>query len=319
MARGLGYKGGLFQFADESNYGTPVEVDKAIEFVSESLTKDQPHLQTAGVNALIRDKDDVEKGRVAVSGDVEAELRYEGFDELFYHALGSINSSLNDTDSYTHTITMADTLPTGLTMEVDMDTKAKQAEGCKINTLSFSGEADGFMMCTIGIMGEDLTYITPSTGNSLPTANLIPFSEVAVTYGGDSYDVRSFELELNNNLDEDRYYVGANTHKEPLRGGDRPEITGSLTIDFEDNTEFDDFVAQNTNDIVITMTGDNIEETYDYKIELTAKNCILTGGVPEVSDIGLIPLEIPFRAYATDSSTRAFNIETTNTITDPTS
>jgi len=318
-ALALGYKGAYFQWKDESTYGTAVTPDKVLELNSESIIKEQAHLITAGKNAIYSDKDDVEKGRTIVAGDVSFDLRYEGFSELFYHALGSISSSQQGgTSAYKHTITMADSLPTGLTFEIDMDTKAKQVEGGKINTLSFACEAGGFMTCTIGIIGEDLTYTTATTGNSLPTAALIPFNEIAVTYGGASYDVRSFELTLNNNLDTDRYYLNALTLKEPLRSGTIPEITGSITTDFQDNTEFDDFVNQSENDIVITATGDNIESTYDYQIILTAKNCKLTAGVPSLDNIGLIPLELPFKAYATDSSTRELQIEVQNTITDPT-
>ena len=440
MALGLGFKGGILGFGEEATneYGTAVARTKFVEMTSDGLGVEEERIESATLNAIYSDEDNVKRGTVAVSGDVETEMRYEGAEVLLKHALGECASSTeqasftvvgtgtgeNDnidfkedagaelhatvaagsyimgesgaTDAtlckaiktgleaagagtytvtfsnttkkitiavsgaksavqflwktgtsgsdntdlhigtligfsdaadsaseashtgdsavvtvFKHTFKLTDSLPTGLTFEADRDTYGFVVEGGKINTLGLSTEVNGFLKMALGIIGEDMTTgsVTEAT---LPTAPLISFDDIVITYSG-SQDVKTMEVSLNNNLKTDRYYLNSRLIKEPERSA-RIEVTGSITIEFNAITEYDLFRAATSGALVATATGATIKTGHAYEMVITLGQIKLTGGVPKIADVGIIPLELPFKAYAADSSNREMVITLTNTI-----
>jgi len=434
MSLALGFKGGILGIGEESTYGTAVTRDKFIEITSDGLTVEEERVESATLNALYHDEDNVKRGSISVNGDIECEMRYSGMEKLLKHALGTVSTAeqtsfevtssnkyidfkedggseqscsvaestykmgtssseddtlckaiktaLEDTGSgtytvsystttkkitiavsgavsavqflwktgthgsdntddhigtligfddssdtsssssltgdntltcvYKHTFSIDDDLPTGLSLEVDRDIKGFLVEGAKINTLSMSAEVNALLKATFGIIGEEMTACDV-TSATLPTAPLISFEDIAVTYDGGSKDVKSIEWTLNNNLKTDRYYLNSRQIKEPERSA-KLEVTGTLTIDFDGTTEYDDFRAASSKAIVATATGSTIKGSHTYKMTITFGQVKLTGGVPQIADAGIIPLELPFKAYAADSNDREVTIELINTL-----
>ena len=213
---------------------------------------------------------------------------------------------------YTHTFSLADELPEGLTLEVDRDVTAFTFEGCKINTMDMNIEAAGFLKCSMGISGEDATTGS-ATSQTLPTSPLVVFSEGAVTYGGSSINVKSASFTLDNVLKTDRKFIGNRLIAEQQRDG-KIDVTGTFSIDFESTDQYDDFVAATERALVLTFTSTSeIKTGQNYTITITFPKIRLTEAAPIPSNEGVINLDLPFRAYATDSSTREFNLVINNT------
>lgn len=435
---GLGYKGGILMFEEESVYGTVITRTKAIRLLSDNVNKDQALLETASLNEGFQDEDDTAAGRNAIGGELSSEMRYSAsHGTLLKHALGAntsveidtftvgasnnkidfkedgagtekigtiasatydigatsaVSGSLceaiktameagtnspagtytisfnvtsgivtiavaggastvqvlwktgtngadgTDTDvgaligfsdsadssdaasivggtavvaAYTHTLKIADSLPTGLTLEVDADIKSKLIEGGKINTITLAADAEGFMTMDLGISGEDLTLDTPTTGITLPTEPLIAFPAIGVTYNASTLLADSFSLQLNSNLNVERYKLNSQNIKEPLRNG-KWEVTGTLVIDFTGTAEFDDFIAQTSRALVITATGAVLTGVTTYLLTITMSKIKVTGATPLVSEAGILKQEITFKAFATDTNTRELVIELVN-------
>lgn len=215
---------------------------------------------------------------------------------------------------YDNTFSLADDLPTGLTFEYDEDISAGTGAGGKIDTLALSIEYNNYLKASIGVVAKDKTYAA-QTSATLSTAALALFTQGAVTYGGSPKSVISAKINLNNKLKKDIVLIGSTTISEPTRSAKR-EITGSISVYFESVSEFDDFVAATSRAIVLTFTGAAIKATsaLTYTITITLPICKLTAANPSLGNEGPITLELPFKAYATDSSTKEMTIVVRNTI-----
>lgn len=207
---------------------------------------------------------------------------------------------------FDHTFTIAAELPIGLSVEVDRDTQGFVLEGAKVTKMDLSLDAVGIMKGNFEFVGEDLVKDDVTT-SSLTTAPLIVFSQGAVTYGGSAKSVKNIKLSLDNNLKNDERFVGSRLITEPPENG-RKVVTGSMLVRFDSTTEYDDFRAGTSKAITLTCTGATIKTGFTYTLTLTIPIVKLTGGVPKLSGPGPVEMEVPFKAYATDSSTREFNI-----------
>ena len=214
---------------------------------------------------------------------------------------------------YTHTFTLADALPTGLSMEIDRDVTAFTYEGCKINTLGLSIDPAGYLMADIGVVAEDET-MAAATSQTLPTVELINFTHGALSYAEASASITKAAFTLNNNIKTDRRFIGSRLISQPQRSG-KIEVTGNFTIEFESTDAYADFIAATSRALVLTFTSATLIKTGHYRtLTITFPIIKLTGTTPKVNDKGIIYLECPFKAYATDSSTREFNITLKNTV-----
>ena len=147
----------------------------------------------------------------------------------------------------------------------------------------------------------------------MPTSGLVLFSQGAATYGGGAKSIISAKIDLNNKLKKDIVLIGSTTISEPTRSAKR-EITGSMMIYFESTSEFDDFVANTSRAVVLTFTGTDIKTGFTYTMTITLPIVKLTSANPNMASEGPITLELPFKAYATDSSTQEMTIVMRNTL-----
>lgn len=212
---------------------------------------------------------------------------------------------------FDHTFTLADALPTGLSVEVDRDTDAFLLEGAKIQNLNLSIEPGGFLMGSVDFVAEDMTNTTV-TASTLTTGLLVSFAHGACTYNAGAKSIKNAKITLNNNLKVDRQFVGSRLIAEPQRQG-RYEVTGSILVEFDGYTEYTDFRAGSSKAIVLTFTGATIKSGFTYTITITLAQVKLMGGVPKMKDGGPIEVEIPFKAYAASTSAREMTAVIRNT------
>jgi hypothetical protein len=116
--------------------------------------------------------------------------------------LGSIASS--GASNFTHTITPSNTLPYMTFFRDVNDVLWEQFADCFVSSLTFSAEAGAPLTCAVGVVGLGSTRLTaaPDTVVLAPdSSTAYTFNDATVTLGGSGTTlIRSFELEINNNV-----------------------------------------------------------------------------------------------------------------------
>ena len=216
--------------------------------------------------------------------------------------------------AYDHTFSLTAELMNGegLTWEVDYDETALTLAGGKVTSLELSNEPGGFLMAALSLAGKDIDDPASATSPSLETSELIDSYDFALTYNSVSQTCNAFSLSINNNLKTDDYKLGSRTIAEPTRSGKR-EITGSMQIDFEDTTEYTDFRNATSRAIVAIYTGSAIKTSYNYSLTINLPYIRLRDALPVIEDEGIIKCNLPFQAWASDSSNLEMTIVLRNT------
>jgi hypothetical protein len=217
---------------------------------------------------------------------------------------------------FDHTFTITDALPTGLSVEVDVDNESKLFEGGKINTLDMTVENDGFLNETMSIVAENMTKDSV-TASTLSTSPLIKFNDINVTYDGGAINgcVKSLNINLANGLDTERYCLNSDVVSEPVRSAERRTVTGTITVDYDSaDTWYADWLAATDSALVATATyGTVIKAGFSYTMTLTLPTIIPDNATQKINDPGIIPLEVPFTAYS-DGATNEMTIVLRNTL-----
>lgn len=142
--------------------------------------------------------------------------------------------------TYVHTLTVGNTLKS-FTLEAGYDGTTdirKKWNGCYINTCEIGCEEEGMLNANLGIMGMNTsTADTSITTVTVPTTVPYMFDEGVITcFGGTLAQVKSFKVNINNNLKALKY-IQATTGRNPYEivpGNRTIEIT--MTAVPQDNT-----------------------------------------------------------------------------------
>lgn len=299
-----------WMFSEETTYGTATPRLYAVEILNESLYKEVQRIETQSLTRRGVKSTQVQNGAIAVSGNVEFEAAYGGWLKLLKHALGQIDTTTPDpTNAPTakqHKFSIANQLPTGLTMEVYREStnfvtepnKAFVFAGCKISTIEFSCAVDEILKVNIGVMGQNEARETKSTP-TFTTEKLAVYHQGCLTWGSTELPIESFTLQVNNNL-EMRPKLCSRLTREPLPGG-KLEVTGSFTVEFETWEQYDDFVNATQRQLEIVFTGDLIAASQYKKIRFLASVADLVDCRITLDSPGRIMMDIDFKAYRTDS------------------
>lgn len=151
-------------------------------------------------------------GPIFFSGDLDFYPRMQSFALLAYGGLGA-KASTNVAGPPiigTHVITPANTLP-WLTIEERLSTGLSSFKytDAKVNTLHLEAEANGYLMGTVGLLA--LTQLAGFTAQATPPFDTTPMmvgNEAVVNLNGSSFCVKSFSLDINNNIEDDDFCMG---------------------------------------------------------------------------------------------------------------
>jgi hypothetical protein len=142
---------------------------------------------------------------------------------------------------YTHTLLCAETsqLPTfALCASYDEATDQNRVwKGCCVNKLTLRSSTDSLLEAEMDIWAQDVDPLDQNAKPSVTVATTTPYQyhmvDGGISINGTTYaKINSFELMLNNNLDE-RYYhcdLSANKPFEHIAGGAEVELKMNITI-----------------------------------------------------------------------------------------
>lgn len=305
MAIGSGL-GGQIMTAEETTYGTGVTPDRAYEFLSESLERNNRTLVSNGIRSGTRNLRRGSK-RVLVghdgSGDINLEVTRTGFGRWFKHGMGGASTITQQaaTAAYLQVHPLGDltgryqTVQKGVP-QTDGTVKPFTFLGGKITSFELSGSVDEILQFTASMDFRSVTTATALASPTFSNAKVFHWGQAAITLNGvDVAAVTGHSISVNNNVNTERYYMGqAGLKSEPLPN-DFPEVTGTLDAEFVSQaTMYDAYAADTSLALVITYTGDNIASTYDEKLTITVPLIKLGGDTPKLSGPEVVTQSVPF-------------------------
>ncbi|MFQ5834322.1 MAG: phage tail tube protein [bacterium] len=320
----------LIVFDEEVTYNTIPTAAAAnprlFPFTSEDLRRSRGRIESAAITAY-RDRRMPRQENIDVRGTINFEADATWMGTIFKHALGSV-SSTTTAPNYTHTITVG-ALPTGLMLEKRFinvgsatGTQYFNYRGCKINQLSMSFSASGFITGSVSVIGASENQSTASytTATATDLGNN-PFDgfEATIFEGGTGGTTLGYatdiEFTLDNALDDTTFAIGGAGTRRNLPEG-FSTITGTMTVLFEDISLYTKAVNFDTSLIKIQLTrGTGDGSAGNEHMEILIPELKYDSSAPVVADDRGIKLELPFSAFASTAggSTTSMQITLKNT------
>lgn len=260
----------------------------------------QEHIESEDIVDAVVNKANVYQGQKSVTNSLELELNHQGFGWIFKHAFG-VAASTSGTGPYTHSfsppVTPTGIIGKGLTMTVQRGTgtSAFRYTGIKINRLQLTGEQNSIVKCAIDIMGAGVSKVTPPVPSYTGLSNKVRMASGQatdlLTINAIARVCRSFTFTYENGY-ELTWGGEKQTPSEPYRN--RASATLEATLEFADFNEWDDYVAGNFRQVILTVkdgTGDN-------EIVITGDNALLDSNpTPFVNSLGIITWTPTFKLY----------------------
>jgi len=130
------------------------------------------------------------------------------------------------------------------------------------------------------------------------------FEAGTLSFGGNTYNVRSFECTIDNKL-ERRQVLGDKKTLEPAISDVR-EAMFNLTLEMEDDNLYNAQLADTTSDAVLVFTNSDSDS-----VTFTLKNAYITDYSDPVNTFGALERSVTFMGEA-DSSNEAISIVIVN-------
>jgi hypothetical protein len=299
--------------SESSTFGVFQTPTRFLEFNEESLEYQIERVESPGLragNRVLR-TDRYAPGQKRVEGSLTLEPATKGFGLVLKHALGatSITTPSGATNARLHSHTLGDIFGTSLTVQVGRPDVSGTVQpftylGCRVDTLSLSSSVDELLVAEVGLVGQDetrseslATATYPTTGSAAAYEQFYWTQGVISIAGSAVGVVTDFEIELNNNLKSDRYFLGGATMSEPILAG-MTEITGTVTVEFLNLTAYERFVNNTQVALTAKWTAATAIEssTFPY-IEVNIPKVRFDGPAnPQVGGPDVITHELPFKA-----------------------
>lgn len=298
----------------ESTYGTPVVCDRFLEFDSESLERKNEIIRSSALGSgslhLRRGSRSVVAARSG-EGSIDMEVVTNGMGRLFRNFMGGTPTITQQggTAAWKQVHTLGSLAGKSLTIqkqlrdEADTVVGAFTYHGCKFVSAEFKIDKKGKLMLTLTVDAEDEDTVTAAASPSLTATKVFHFRQGSLLIGGATAgNVESASVKVDRNMDTDRYHLGnAGVKKEPLVN-DFPAITGTLSAEFADLTNYARFTADTAAALKLEFVGDVIATTYYETLTIDLAEIRLTGETPKVGGPGLILVNHPWEAQWDGSS-----------------
>jgi hypothetical protein len=305
-----------FAIGEESTWGTEASRTMTIRGKSSTVMarathEPLPHLVSAASVGAVQSESFEAKERT--SGTIEAVAGYagNGLGLLLKHAMGTVADA--GTGPYTHTFTMASTLPTGLSACQQRGTaNAEEFYGGKVSKLVLSVEA-GKPMFVMADMVFKNAGARAAASPSLPA--LASFTPVLHNEAGNlafnsvNYSPRNFKLTIDNGLDSDGVHeLGTLYIAEPDRG-DYVNVTIECDLVYRTDALYTAHLAKTAANVTLTFTSGSMS------LAFTLHNAILEKCEDPISAAGYITQSVRWRGYADASNSGLAIVLTNNTAT----
>lgn len=297
------------QIGLQSDFSTIVAPTKKLEFTSENLKLNRkPVSSNALVGGITVNR--VDYMSEMVDGSVNGIVHPDNIGLLLSAAFGAESAvSALGSGVYTHMFSCLAGGPTNsmpkLTVVVDRKADIFGYVGMKIDTIELSASLDDYLRFAIAFIGR---HETSDTLETLAQSALRPFqfSDGQGTFDGStSYDISSFKINLNNNIEKDRFaFDGSNYMQEPE--AQAREIMMTLEVMLSSTTNAlreSKYKAGASMDVVATFTSPEIIAGAEkYSLSIAMNNAYLMDD-PSFQVAGPERIKGTFNLKATDNGT----------------
>lgn len=306
----------------ETTVGTPVTVDKFLEFNSEGIEFDPGFIEPDGLRAGQKFKRGTRlvQSRNMVSGSIELNYATRSMGGLWKLALGSAvtTPTLVTGSAYSQTHQIGDLLGKSATFQVGRPepsgtVRAHTYAGCKVTGWEWSVSDNETAKFKLDIDGWSESTATALATASYLTAEEFNFSQaVAFTLGGTvagttsltvtggtsvTSVVKSISIKGDNALATERFGLGnSGTKKEQLENG-MPTITGTLEAEYSRTEFYDLFKANTPTALYLRLDGSIISGTDKNSIEFLIPEVRFKKVAPSVSGPDLVTASVEFEVY----------------------
>lgn len=287
--------GSDISFARQSSFGSGLTPTHTTEIISESLRLERIPGISESTRGVTERRHFLDKE--FVQGSFIAELMYEGYDLFYQNLFGSVADSQVEVGAHQHVFDLVDAvLEPGLTLSVDRDLSSNRAyDSCTMAKATFRADIGKILRMTPEVIGRVETDVAVPS-KVYPAENPILHSQMVAEINDASFDVRSFEVTIDDARDSDRRKLGSAFIKEPSRTGHRI-ITGVVEVELEAYTNYDLYVAGTPVKLELICTGGIIGATStNFLWHLTLPECLMTGETPNVGGPGPIIQRYVFKA-----------------------
>ncbi len=267
-----------------------------------------------GTDPILRDNRNPSRpwrGNKSVSGDLITNLQAYQLPSIIKFALGqvaTVDASGVGDGPFTHTITVADSLPSFLVEKgfTDIGQYVKY-NGLKVSRLAMTCKPEGRQQVTVGVLGCAEATGAASFDAAAEDNGYRPFDGFqvsSITEGGAAIaTVTSLDFSVDNVIDGDSgYTMGSDGERTSLPEG-TIKVSGNITALFEDMTLYNKAVAGTETSLKVAYqfgTGDG--SAGNEYIEFLIPELIYSPQTPVASGPAGILVELPFDAYYEDDA-----------------
>ncbi len=276
-------------YGGEVNFKDGMTTGKILRNTGDSLNLTKTSSQSAELTGdrAIRS---LRLGNEAVAGDISFELAYGDFDDMLAAAMCKTWDN--------NVLKQGVTVPTfGIEKGFTDIIQYIEYVGCAVNTLAISISTDAIITGTLGIIGagvaNDPAYTsTPAVASPTDptyTEPFVSFDGEVLLGGTDACGlITGIDFTIDNGITAN--YTICTPEAASLTP-DRFNVTGTLTMLFEDAAELNKFVGEESSTLKITLTDDD-----GNKLDFNFPKIKYTGGDVSVSGGGVVPVSLPFQA-----------------------
>jgi len=292
-------------YVAESAYATGAVVTRFIPLVSESLSVEIEPVESEGIIAgrHVLTSQQWAQGNKTVAGDIQHELYDQSLGLLLRAAFGTVVTTAAGGGTAVHTFFPA-TPSVSLTTQIGRPTTYGSIipmtyTGVKVQSWEIAMEAGAIATWGMTVLGQENFLGTALAAVSYAT-NIRPwvFRSASITVDGTACPVKSYSISGENNLTDDRRFLGSTLVGEPLRG-DLVNVSGELTAEWGTPStmgtmNYDRFLRGTESTLIATLTSGTLFGTIQANVRYD-------GSTPQVSGRGVVEHSIPFKAVASGS------------------
>lgn len=288
----------------ESTYNTGVVVDRFIPLVSETLKKDINPIESGDIitGRQVMTSQQWAQGNAVVGGEVQHELYNASISLLFKQAFGTVSTS--GTGPYTHRFFPA--TPSGISFTTQVGRPLVYGTvqpftytGCKIQSWEIAGQAGKFLTWGMNVVAAE-EYMGTALASASYATNLRrwAFHQASVTVDGTTVPVKSYRIGGENNLADDRRFLGSTIISEPLRQ-DLANYTGEFAAEWGNpSSAGTNLYARYREGTEATLIATLVSGTL---LGTITANVRFDDSTPNVAGRGVVEHPIPFKAVASGS------------------
>lgn len=310
MAIGSGL-GGSVGIGLESNYGIYVPATRWFPFEDEKFDVERKFSEAKAIIAgsLVKQAAQTVLLTQMVKGSMKMPVVNSGMGLLLEAVLGSMTAPVISGTGPAYTSTGSLTSTVGKSFSVQVGRPQTNGTitpfsylGCKATSLDLSIEAGNVADISTEWVGQQMNETESLVAPVFGTPDPIVFSFQGSTLsagviGSESVmgNVRKASIKVARKLDEARFYLGGNgLLAEPIED-DFVDITGDLTVDFTNTTDWDAYVnSAEQVSIILNLVGQQISAGVFYGLKIAIPVSQIEGGDPNISGPKIVERAVKF-------------------------